>query len=238
MADPCAPRGPGRLIGVIFCLLMVLVLAREIGALMGARVELPGTTENPTWTSPAAIRENAVGTVRTFPVVHERAPGEGLGEQSPAEGLGEQSPAEAPVDARPETKRPPYGVNESVRLEEVDESCHGEASLDIDGPAVAWGLDHKVSSAQECCDRCKAQARGAREKGEGARACNSWVFCPLPECWSPDIWNHTSGECWLKTQDDALNPKINFRGAYPPEFRREHSTSPAHVPWQAGVLLE
>ena len=212
MADPCAPRGPGRLIGVIFCLLMVLILAREIGALMGARVELPGTTENPTWTSPAAIRE-AVGTVRGQIV-------------------------EAPVDARPETKRPPYGVNESVRLEEVDESCHGEASLDIDGPAVVWGLDHLLSSAQECCDRCKAQARDAREKGEGARACNSWVFCPLPECWSPDIWNHTLGECWLKTQDDARNPKINFRGAYPPAFRREHSTSPAHVPWQAGVLLE
>ena len=126
-----------------------------------------------------------MGTARTLPVVHERAPGEGLGEQSPAE---------APVDARPETKRPPYGVNESVRLEEVDESCHGEASLDLDGPAVTWGLDHKVSSAQECCDRCKAQARGAREKGEGARACNSWVFCPLPECWAPDIWNHTLGE--------------------------------------------
>ena len=122
-------------------------------------------------------------------MVHERAPGEGLGEQSPAE---------APVDARPETKRPPYGVNESVRLEEVDESCHGEASLDIDGPAVTWGLDHKVSSAQECCDRCKAQVRGAREKGEGARACKSWVFCPLPECWAPDIWNHTLGECWLR----------------------------------------
>ena len=82
MADPCAPRGPGRLIGVIFCLLMVLILAREIGALMGARVELPGTTENPTWTSPAAIRENTVGTVRgQTAVVHERAPGEGLGSQ-------------------------------------------------------------------------------------------------------------------------------------------------------------
>ena len=52
MADPCAPRGPGRLIGVIFCLLMVLIVAREIGALMGARVELPGMTENPAWTSP------------------------------------------------------------------------------------------------------------------------------------------------------------------------------------------
>ena len=123
MADPCAPRGPGRLIGVIFCLLMVLILAREIGALMGARVELPGTTENPTWTSPAAIRE-AVGTVRGQIV-------------------------EAPVDARPETKRPPYGVNESVRLEEVDESCHGGAFLDTERPAVVSRLDQLLSSAQE-----------------------------------------------------------------------------------------
>ena len=29
-------------------------------------------------------------------------------------------------------------------LEEVDESCHGEASLDIDGPAVVWGLDRAL----------------------------------------------------------------------------------------------
>ena len=62
MADPCAPRGPGRLVGVIFCLLMTLILAREIGALLGARVELPGMSENPAWTSPTAIREGKVGT--------------------------------------------------------------------------------------------------------------------------------------------------------------------------------
>ena len=124
----------------------------------------------------------------------------GGGPRAFQEGLGEQSPAEArwTLDRRRSDRR--TVVNE--RLEEVDESCHGEASLDIDGPAVVWGLDH-LCPAPRSAARGKAQARGAREKGEGARACNSWVFCPLPECWSPDIWNHTFGECWLKTQDDA-----------------------------------
>ena len=220
MADPCAPRGPGRLVGVIFCLLMTLILAREIGALLGARVELPGMSENPAWTSPTAIREGSVGTL----------PVEGV----PSDGAGD---AGVPTDTPATTKQPPYGVNERVRLVEVDETCHGEASLDLDGPALTWGLNHKASSAQECCDACKAQAKTAREKGE-AKQCNSWVYCPLPECWAPDVWNHTKGECWLKTQADATDPKVNFRGAYPPEFRKEHSTSPTHVPWQAGVLLE
>ena len=120
MADPCAPRGPGRLVGVIFCLLMTLILAREIGALLGARVELPGMSENPAWTSPSAIREGPVGTL-------EGVPSDGAGD------------AGVPTDTPATTKQPPYGVNERVRLVEVDETCHGEASLDLDGPALTWG---------------------------------------------------------------------------------------------------
>ena len=33
------------------------------------------------------------------------------------------------------------------------------------------------------------------------------VYCPSPtgDCWSADIWNHTTGECWLKWQKDWDN---------------------------------
>ena len=103
---------------------MTLILAREIGALLGARVELPGMSENPAWTSPTAI----VGTL-------EGVPSDGAGD------------AGVPTDTPATTKQPPYGVNELVRLVEVDETCHGEASLDLDGPALTWGLNHKASSA-------------------------------------------------------------------------------------------
>lgn len=127
------------------------------------------------------------------------------------------------------------GVGEVVPLRDVDASCRGEASLDLDGPAVKWGMDHRVASAAECCEACKAHAREhADEPPE--RRCNSWVFCPEPACWAPDIWNHTLGECWLKVQEDPERPKVNFRGAYPPEFRAHHSTAPTHVAWQAGVI--
>lgn len=127
------------------------------------------------------------------------------------------------------------GVGEVVPLRGVDASCRGEASLDLDGPAVRWGMDHRVASAGECCEACKAHAREhADEPPE--RRCNSWVFCPEPACWAPDIWNHTLGECWLKVQEDPDRPKVNFRGAYPPEFRAHHSTAPTHVAWQAGVI--
>ena len=63
------------------------------------------------------------------------------------------------------------------------------------------------------------------------------MFCPVDECWAPDIWNHTRGECWLKTQEDPRNPVVNFRGDYPAAFREQHTTAPPGVAWQAGVLL-
>jgi hypothetical protein len=109
----------------------------------------------------------------------------------------------------------------------LDASCHAEDSLDLDGPAVSWGMDFKVEDAAACCAACQASDKG----------CNSWVFCPLEECWSPDIWNHTKGECWLKVQEDPRKPAVNFRGDYPAAFREQHSTAPPRVAWQAGVLL-
>ena len=106
-------------------------------------------------------------------------------------------------------------------LAHLDASCHAEDALDLDGPAVSWGLDFKVADAAACCEACKASEK---EKG-----CNSWVFCPVDECWAPDIWNHTRGECWLKTQEDPRNPVVNFRGDYPAAFREQHTTAPPRV---------
>ena len=114
----------------------------------------------------------------------------------------------------------------SDALASVDASCHAEDALDLDGPAVRWGLDFKVANAAACCAACKEIEK-----------CNSWVFCPLDVCWAPDIWNHTRGECWLKTQEDPTQPAVNFRGDYPAAFREHHKTAPPRVAWQAGVLL-
>jgi len=135
-----------------------------------------------------------------------------------------------------------HAVNEAVMLRGVDPRCHAEASLDLDGPAVAWGISHRTADAAECCARCISHAeersRQRDRGGDGGHgACNSWVFCPEEVCWSPDIWNHTKGECWLKVQQDPRAPKVNFRGGYPADFRRHHSTAPPHVAWQAGVIL-
>lgn len=46
--------------------------------------------------------------------------------------------------------------------------------------------------------------------------CNVWVWCPDPsgQCWSPDAWNHTSGECWLKFQqhwDNSVDLRCALR---------------------------
>ena len=110
----------------------------------------------------------------------------------------------------------------------IDASCHAQAHTDYDGPSLTWGLDYKLPTAQACCNACK------QRRAEG---CNSWIWCPEPLCWSPDVWNHTQFECWLKVQKNPLSPAVNFRGSYPREFRREHKTAPEKVQWMAGVLI-
>ncbi|KAK3285903.1 hypothetical protein CYMTET_6515 [Cymbomonas tetramitiformis] len=124
-------------------------------------------------------------------------------------------------------------VAPEVVAAEMDPTCHAVANLDLDGPAVSWGSSFKKNSAAECCEACKRHKKTANQPGN----CNSWVWCPEPECWSPDIWNHTYGECWLKVQQDPQNPKVNFEGAYPSEFRKEHKTAPEMVAWMAGTIL-
>eukprot|EP00899_Mesostigma_viride_P007646 jgi/Mesvir1/16883/Mv15765-RA.1 len=109
----------------------------------------------------------------------------------------------------------------------VEPSCGLALNTDFDGDAVVWGMSHRKTSATECCAACKAHAR-----------CNIWVWCPLPECWSADIWNHTLHECWLKVQPDPAHPKINMQGKYPPAFKAEHKTAPDMVPWVGGVILD
>ena len=119
------------------------------------------------------------------------------------------------------------------------------SALGDDGPVLTWGMSFKKSSWQECCAACAAQAARARagEKcGRNGRrpcvACNVWVYCDTwPACWSPDIHNHTRGECWLKRQrDPLLAPKYNARGDYPAAMRRQHRTAPRTVQWVSGVM--
>lgn len=145
------------------------------------------------------------------------------GETKPAPGARESTVPRVP------------GVGERVPLPGLPSHCAAEASADFDGPALVWGMDHRVASAAACCEACRAHAEKHAGEAEEKR-CNSWVFCPEAKCWAPDIWNHTKGECWLKRQEDADAPKVNFRGSYPPEFRAHHRTAPTHVAWQAGVL--
>lgn len=74
--------------------------------------------------------------------------------------------------------------------------CHAELHTDYDGAAVRWGLTHHKDSAYECCMSCLDQARRAKP---GEMKCNIWVYCPSEMgCYSPDIYEHKNGDCWLK----------------------------------------
>ena len=91
-------------------------------------------------------------------------------------------------------------------------------------------------------DKCKKHGK-----------CNSWTFCGLPVCWGLDTgWNHTFGECWLRSIDDPnkLNSTFGQRGKLSHIFRAKHlharpqcakdhswhACPPTHVPWTSGSL--
>ncbi|XP_057783682.1 uncharacterized protein LOC131001332 isoform X2 [Salvia miltiorrhiza] len=109
--------------------------------------------------------------------------------------------------------------------------CHAELHSDYDGAAVRWGLTHHKDSAYECCMSCLDQARRAKP---GQKKCNIWVYCPSETgCYSPDIYEHKHGECWLKHSE---TPKLNFKDKYPESYRDAHVNAPVVVPWVSGVI--
>ena len=97
--------------------------------------------------------------------------------------------------------------------------CGTEPHMDPQGHAVVDGRGHHKETAAECCEACATHA----QKHPNNKPCNSWVFCPLPHCWSADNGNtHLFGECWLKWQSDPKHPLYGQRGRYTEEYRRRN----------------
>ncbi|OMO96492.1 hypothetical protein CCACVL1_04929 [Corchorus capsularis] len=95
-------------------------------------------------------------------------------------------------------------VSSSERLRSDEEEkedgsgcCRGIEHLELWGDAVKWGSEFKVNSSEECCKACKEMCNG----DDGPYLCDSWVFCGNREACGSRF-----GECWLKKQNDALNP--------------------------------
>ncbi|KAJ9674456.1 hypothetical protein PVL29_023791 [Vitis rotundifolia] len=113
----------------------------------------------------------------------------------------------------------------------VPPECHAEIHTDYDGAAVRWGLTHHKDSAADCCQACLDQASHAKP---GEKKCNIWVYCPSETgCFSPDIYEHKNGECWLKY---AEKPRLNFKDKYSESYRNAHPSAPLFVPWVSGVV--
>lgn len=127
----------------------------------------------------------------------------------------------------------------------TDATCGEEPHSDRGGRGLTFGVGHRATSAQDCCDKCKK--RSTHDK----KPCNSWTFCNLPVCWGLDTgWNHTYGECWLRSLEDPLKQTFGQRGVLTAAFRAEHMLTrgqcktnpewhtcpPSHVPWTSGSL--
>lgn len=128
----------------------------------------------------------------------------------------------------------PEGVEEPEQEilpgRQLPPECQAELHTDYDGVAVKWGLTHHKESAYECCMSCFEHAKNAKPD---EKKCNIWVYCPSEQgCYSPDIYEHKLGECWLKYSE---NPKLNFKDKYSESYRNAHQNAPLVVPWVSGL---
>ncbi|XP_039011577.1 uncharacterized protein LOC120140678 isoform X1 [Hibiscus syriacus] len=91
-----------------------------------------------------------------------------------------------------------FGSTQTSRVnEEENVCCRGIEHLELWGDAVKWGSDFKLNSSKECCEACKEMCKS----DDGPCLCDSWVFCgDKVACGS------RFGECWLKKQNDILDP--------------------------------
>jgi hypothetical protein len=57
------------------------------------------------------------------------------------------------------------------------ETCGEEPHSDRSGKGLTFGVSYRAGSAQDCCDKCKAHAKG----------CNSWWALQSPLMTSDDL---------------------------------------------------
>eukprot|EP00250_Pteridium_aquilinum_P033094 c5193_g1_i1 orf=169-1203(-) len=80
----------------------------------------------------------------------------------------------------------------------VSQCCRGTQHQELWGRVVRAGNGHMFNSSKHCCNACKAMC-----SDDGLCLCNSWVFCgDTKKCGTK------FGECWLKMQEDPLNPDV------------------------------
>ncbi|ONM00632.1 peptidyl-prolyl cis-trans isomerases [Zea mays] len=69
---------------------------------------------------------------------------------------------------------PSAGRTSPLAVRTEADCCRGMEGLELWGPAVKWGSDHRLPSAVACCAACKAMCPHPKN---GACRCDSWVFC-------------------------------------------------------------
>eukprot|EP00195_Chlamydomonas_chlamydogama_P006959 CAMPEP_0202890758 /NCGR_PEP_ID=MMETSP1392-20130828/1065_1 /ASSEMBLY_ACC=CAM_ASM_000868 /TAXON_ID=225041 /ORGANISM="Chlamydomonas chlamydogama, Strain SAG 11-48b" /LENGTH=281 /DNA_ID=CAMNT_0049574389 /DNA_START=136 /DNA_END=978 /DNA_ORIENTATION=- len=118
-----------------------------------------------------------------------------------------------------------------------DLQVHIERASDYDGLAVAWGINNKKATPEECGAACLHHKVGTVGGPFVNLPCNAFAWCPDDVCFEPDAHHHTKGDCWLKFTEGPVAPEVNMRGDLPPDYRARHPTAPKTVQWVSGVLL-
>jgi hypothetical protein len=124
---------------------------------------------------------------------------------------------------------------------ECCEACRAHAKVCRNSNASGSVYYTRIFSGSSEDMRCAATMSSNEDGTHKALPCNVWVYCPTPVsegglCWSNDVWNHTTGECWLKNQPNPARPWAGAYGEYPEQYRRKHRSAPQEVQWMSGSL--
>ena len=127
------------------------------------------------------------------------------------------------------------GVGEVVPLRGVDASCRGEASLDLDGPAVQMGDGPSRGVRRGVLRGVQARTRGNARTSPRSGGVTRGCFVPSRRV-GRRTYGITPSAMLAQGAGGSRSAEGELPGAYPPEFRAHHSTAPTHVAWQAGVI--
>lgn len=90
-----------------------------------------------------------------------------------------------------------------IHISDISDSCcRGVKNLELWGKAIVWGDAHRTNTSKDCCRACKAIC----SEDKPCR-CNSWVYCDDEEKCKDKFQ-----QCWLKHQNDPLNPELQASG--------------------------
>lgn len=120
-----------------------------------------------------------------------------------------------------------------TEIKDLNGTCNllHQTKLTSNTEPLVVGSTMRVITEEECCLACRRLSSKAGQENK----CNSFSFCPSPNCWTYGEMAQY-GECWLYRQEDPRRPEIELIGIFSSRFRSEYTDAPPATQWISGIV--